>query len=363
MKLVISVLIILATLLGFLPLINNQRWYFRIWEFGRIQLFFILAALLLSSVLIFKAGSIELYIYGAICLIAMTYQAIVLFPYTTWYGRRALKEAPSGKQPVSMLSINVYQFNKDYNKLLGEIAKANPDIVLTMESNADWEQALIPLENSHPHCIKVSQENTYGMHLYSRISLTLRKVHRLVSDDIPSFEIDVQTADGDVIKIFCLHPPPPSPTEEPTSKERDGELMAAAKRIQKTNLPVVVVGDFNNVAWSRSSKLFRRNAQLIDPRIGYGFVSTFHAKYRLFRFPIDLFFHTPGIVMIEFRTLGQVGSDHLPLYAKFCVGDKAAPEQLDELEVPQEGDSEETEELIEEGIKTNGDRPANAKEG
>lgn len=353
----------MAATVSLLPLVKDQHWYFRIWDFGRIQLFFIHLALLIGIWFFIPRYSTQFILTAGITFALVIYHAWVLFPYTRLYPRKVKKATEGGKTPVSIVSCNVYQFNSKYHLLLKTIAETDPDLVITMESNKAWENALKPLENSYAHYVKVPQENTYGMHLYSKLPLRKKVVHQLISHDIPCIEVDVETPDGDLIRIFCLHPPPPSPTEEATSKERDGELMVAAKKVKESKVPVAVVGDFNNVAWSRSSKLFKRNSQLIDPRIGHGFVSTFHAKYRFLRFPIDLFFHSPEVVMMEFHTLGQVGSDHLPLYAKFKLDEKEKAIQEDEIEESEIGDEEETEEFIDEGERTLGYRPAIATEG
>ena len=137
-------------------------------------------------------------------------------------------------------------------------------------------------------------------------------------------------------------------------------MLSVAKKVKESNYPVIVSGDFNNVAWANSSVLFKKKSQLIDPRIGRGFVSTFHAKYRLLRFPIDLFFHSETIQVNEFKTLQAIGSDHLPLFCKFCIVTENKSENLFEnTNVAEDG---EIEEIIEEGKKEKGNRDTVATE-
>lgn len=121
--------------------------------------------------------------------------------------------------------------------------------------------------------------------------------------------------------------------------------------------PVVVAGDFNNVAWARSSILFRKTSELIDPRIGRGFVSTYHAKYRLLRFPIDLFFHSTNIFIKDFKTLKNIGSDHLPLFCSFFINPHNKLQEK-EIETLEKEDLPMIEEIIEEGVKEQSQRPA-----
>ena len=45
------------------------------------------------------------------------------------------------------------------------INKDNPDITLTIDSDQNWEKALEVLEVGYKYNVKVSLDNTYGMHL------------------------------------------------------------------------------------------------------------------------------------------------------------------------------------------------------
>jgi len=183
------------------------------------------------------------------------------------------------------------------------------------------------------------------------------QTHFFVAGDIPSIEAHLKTEDGFSFVFFGVHPPPPSPTEEVTSKERDGDLLSTAKRVQEINKPVIVAGDFNNVAWSKSSILFRKTSHLIDPRVGHSFVSTFHAKYRLLRFPIDLMFHSENIFIKNLKTLDNFGSDHLPVYCEFFI-DHKNNQQEKRVEEADTEEKAEAEEIIEEGKAEDGERDA-----
>ncbi len=285
----------------------------------------------------------------------------VLLPYTPLFKKAAPATTQKHSNSVSVLSVNVYQFNTQYQRMIDTIQNIDPDIILTMESNQAWEDALTVLEKDYPYSKKIALENTYGMHFYSKLKASDIKAHYFVADDMPSIEATLETSDKTKFTLFGVHPAPPSPTEEANSKERDGELLSVARRVKEVNTPVLVVGDFNNVAWARSSILFRKTSELLDPRIGRGFVSTFHARYKLLRFPIDLFFHSTDIFVEDFRTLPDVGSDHLPLYSRFFVN-HSSDIQEEEVEVLDEEESEEVEEMIEDGIEEESDRPAVATE-
>jgi endonuclease/exonuclease/phosphatase (EEP) superfamily protein YafD len=293
-----------------------------------------------------------------ILFLFMIYNASVLLPFTPLYKKFNIEEIPRGSTSISMISVNVYQFNKEPERLITLVKKEKPDILLTIESDKVWEQALEVLEKGYPHTVKVPQDNTYVMHVYSKIPFKKRKVNYFVAKDLPSIELEMETEDTKSFKIYGIHPPPPSPTEEKNSKERDGDLLSIAKKIQDEDIPTIVIGDFNNVAWAKSSRLFKKTSGLIDPRVGRGLVSTFHADYPLFRLPIDLTYHSTDIFIEELKTMPPIGSDHLPLFCKFFIN-KHEHEQDELAENLEEDEPEQVEEIIEDGIDEKSEERAN----
>jgi len=355
---ILSGLLILTSLL---PLIPHQHWSFRVWEFGRIQLLVLqLITLILGVLLIDNKTPV---FWGSILVHAglIIHHAIILIPYTTIYKKKVSQSIAKHSETISIISVNVYQFNERYEELIKLVKEVKPDILLTMESNKAWDDAMKGIEKDFPNFKKVALENTYGIHFYTKLTTESIKVNYFIADDLPSIEASLLTKNGTPFTFFGVHPPPPSPTEEDNSRERDGELLSIGKRVKEIKDPVIVVGDFNNVAWAKSSTLFRKTSELIDPRIGRGFVSTFHANYRFLRFPIDLFFHSTDIFIEDFKTLRNIGSDHLPLFCKFFINNKEDIQEED-VETLEEGEAEEVEEMIEDGIEEESDRPKVAVE-
>lgn len=348
---ILSGLLIFSSLI---PLIQDQHWFFRIFDFGKVQIL-ILQLIVLVAAFVFVPRTLLFYICQFALLCCMVYEIYLLYPYTPLYKIEKKVKTKNSSKSIKIISTNIYQFNTDYKRFLDFINKENPDIVLTMESNKTWENALQPLKKDYPYFCEVGLENTYGMHLYCKYELKSCQIHHFVADDIPSIEAEIKTPDGFEFVFFGVHPPPPSPTEEENAKERDGELLSVAKKVTNNKKPTIVVGDFNNVAWAKSSVLFRKTSGMIDPRIGRGLISTFHAKYRLLRFPIDQMFHTTDIFVEELKALEHIGSDHLPLFCKFFI-DQVNDDQEDLVEDLEKGDAAEVNEMIAEGKQEEGDR-------
>jgi endonuclease/exonuclease/phosphatase (EEP) superfamily protein YafD len=207
------------------------------------------------------------------------------------------------------------------------VRDADPDVILAVETDDWWRAQLADLERTHPHTVQRPQGNTYGMLLYSRLELIDPRVEFLVQDDIPSIHAGVRLRSGACVALHCLHPRPPFPTEDDTSTDRDAELLQVGKRVKQHDGPVVVMGDLNDVAWSRTNNLFQDISGLLDPRIGRGFFNTFHAQIPLLRFPLDHFFHSNHFRLIDFKRLPPFGSDHFPVFIALSHEPEALAEQ------------------------------------
>jgi endonuclease/exonuclease/phosphatase (EEP) superfamily protein YafD len=335
-------LMIAATVL---PLIRCDDWWIRIFDFPRLQITVLLAV----SVAAFLAFGeprtpAELAYLGAVTL-AFVYQAWRMYPYTPLHRKQVQwsKHATSDSS-VSLLFANVLMTNRKAPALLELIRAHDPDVVLAVETDAWWEEALRPLEQTYAQRIKRPQDNTYGMLLYSRLQLRGGAVKFLIQDDVPSMHVGLVLRSGEQVELRCVHPRPPAPQESERSTERDAELLIVGRELKKLGRPAVVIGDLNDVAWSRTSDMFRKISGLLDPRMGRGFYPTFNANWPLIRFPLDHVFHSPSFRLVDFRRLPGWGSDHFPVYVKLSFEPDARMEH--DKPQPSSEEKQEAEEKI-----------------
>src|SRR5690606_29125944 len=110
--------------------------------------------------------------------------------------------------------------------------------------------------------------------------------------------------------------------------------------------PTVVCGDMNDVVWSRTTRLFKKMTGMVDPRVGRGFFSTYHAGYFFLRFPLDHLFHTRDLYVGKMIRSKNFGSDHFAMYYEIFQKKQKSTPKNPKLNGD---DKEEIEELIKEG--------------
>ncbi|ADF52588.1 pyridoxal phosphate-dependent decarboxylase [Zunongwangia profunda SM-A87] len=313
-----------------------DQWWIRGFDFPRIQISVCIIITLILCFIVYDFSKTWHYVGTILLFLSLIYQCVKIFPYTILAKKQVIKyKGKEDNATISILVSNVLTPNKHPEKLVALVKKRQPDILLTLETDKRWENVLEEIEDDYKYTIKVPLDNLYGMHLYSKLELIDADVHYLVQEDIPSIHGYVKLRNGTKLKIHCLHPMPPSPTESYTSTNRDAEILMLGRDLSPEDRKVLVFGDLNDVAWSRTTKLFQQMSGLMDPRIGRGFFNTFHTGYRLFRWPLDHVFHSKDFTLIEIAREKSIGSDHFPMYIKLNYDPRAAAVQ-EELELERE---------------------------
>ena len=343
---------VLVIWLSLWSLIPRDEWWFRGADFPRLQILAIGIIALLGLLFMQTEWTLtrEVLLLGLIAAVA--FQLKMVLPYTPIWRKQVQQvkqEQLNPEQQISLLVANVLTPNHQYDLLLKHIDDLQPDLVLTLESDQNWQDALHPIEKQYPYRVAVPLDNLYGMHLYSRLRLDDSEIKFILSDEIPSIHASVKLRSGIQVQLYCLHPKPPSPTEAKDSTLRDAELLIIGDRIKDLDESCIVMGDLNDVAWSRTTRLFQRISGLLDPRVGRYFMNTFHADYRLLRWSLDHIFHSTDFGLVEMKRLSHIGSDHFPIYVVLQTG-RIFEQQQEELEQSAE-DEQEAEKAIREGIE------------
>lgn len=306
-------------LLTLLPLWRQSHWLVRSLDFPRVQLACIGVLLLGAQLLWLDAARPLTWLCGLALAAGVGWHLYRILPFTPLW-RKEVKQAETEdeKRCLRIITANVLTSNRNAKALLDLVHAYKPHILVTLESDAWWQSQLDQLLPSMPHSIKCPLDNLYGMHVYSRLPLHEAEIEYLVQQDVPSMHALVRLECGASVRVHFLHPAPPSPTENPESDERDAELVIVGRSVADCSMPVVVTGDLNDVAWSPTTRLFRKISGLLDPRVGRGMYNTFHAKIPFLRWPLDHLFHSEHFQVRHIERLAAIGSDHFPLFAELC---------------------------------------------
>lgn len=378
-RLVLGVFSIVLVFGTFIPLLHGSAWWIRILDFPRLQI----AVLILVALAGYGWLQLQLGLRpsdGALAwmlVLALGLQLFFIAPYTSVYPKQMPANlAEDDDNQISVLIYNVLHDNPEVEALRRLIRETDPDVILLSEPTQWWLEQLDGLETDYPYTMMAPQENHYGMLLYSRFELIDPEIRFLVEPAIPSFRVNVRLLSGEVVTFYGVHPRPPGLKREESAKTReetdgaaeddpgktevgeredadlrDAELLLVAKEVAENgDQPVIVGGDFNDVAWSHSTRLFQRIGGFLDPRIGRGLFNSYDARHPVMRYPLDHVYASRHFGLVELRRLANIGSDHFPMLVVLHFDPGAVVEQ-EEPKADAE-DKEEAQQAIDEGTSS-----------
>lgn len=358
MELAATIVLWIARLLtGFLvvavalPWLRIGYWAVRVFDFPRVQLVAVgIFVLALVGGLAFRGGCRgEYWVITGVVLLVSGWQVYRVLPYT----RVWTTEVPPADGAVGRLVVcNLDKDNTRHAEVRSMLERVDADVVFLIEIDHVWRENLDGLGSSYPHRLEEIREEGLGVALWSRYPLENAEVRWLVSDRRPSLWATLGVPEHEPIRFVGLHPTPPGlPVDgggggRYNSRIRDAELLKIAERVSDDpDHAWVIAGDLNDVAWSHTTRLFRRVSGLLDPRIGRGLMNTFHAEYPVARYPLDHIFLSEGFRVGRFERVRTPGSDHFAVLVEMDMGSRGVGADPS----PDSGDLDESEELIEQG--------------
>ncbi|GHD15765.1 endonuclease/exonuclease/phosphatase family protein [Tianweitania populi] len=306
---VLAVLLVAITVMPFLPIAHG---IVRIGDFPRQQILVVALACLFVSL---ASG-------GALFdqpIFPLTFAAVALFQawFIAEFTRLWRKESKHFDPAVDhgerfrLVASNVKMSNRDYAGHIRIIDQSDPDILVLMEVDKAWMDGLAPVLDRYPYRVDQSQENSYGMAMVSKVRLDDVSVQDLLTEGVPSIFATVVLDESLRFRLYSIHPEPPVPHRG--TEGRDGETALISLAARKESGPLIVTGDLNDVAWSKTTRRFRRISRLLDPRIGRRMVNSFDARYWFMRWPLDHLFHSAHFRLVDMQRLEAGGSDHFPV--------------------------------------------------
>ena len=303
-------LAVVAVAVTLLPLSPSSAWWVRMWEFPRqhVAIGAVVTALLAAAL---PSGPRGLTVVAM--LVVAGWQASWVWPHMPWAEETVPIEDGAGARIVSL---NVLQDNDDHAAVRAYLRDADADVLLLMETDAVWAEALAPVLDAYPHRIDWIADDYYGMIFVTRLEPDRLEMADLGDGSTPA-AVAVLRHDGRPFVVTGLHPRPPVPGT--STQERDAQIAMAATLADRSDLPAVTVGDFNDVSWSRAGQRFREVGGYADPRVGRGILASFAADSWWMKFPIDQGLVTDDVRLHRFGLGPEVGSDHLPVEMEVSV--------------------------------------------
>lgn len=328
-KLAFGVFIFISCLLIVIALLSTlynktSIWWIKITNFPREQLFVLGCIWLLLMLLFIKEWTLFTRILVFTLLLTVIIHGWFVLPYTPLFNTEVQSYEHKKVKPqdkVALFIANVFMENRNADALLNIINNANPDIVFLVETNKWWQLAMKPLHESYPYAVEYPLDNTYGLLLYSKYRLIDPKVLFLEKPTVPSVHTKVEMPNKRIFIFHGEHPVPPVPSDVYPDNigQEAGELSKLAQMIKQDQLPSIVAGDLNDVAWSETSKLFRINSEMKDIRSGRRPYNSFNANSVIFRWPLDHVFADPEFFLKSIERLDKFGSDHFPVFVKLVL--------------------------------------------
>ncbi len=310
--LVLAAILLVATLVS---LIGTNRGVVRVLDFVREPTIY-LAALLAVLALFLARPRRLLVIAMLVATIAINLWRI--WPYTFLAGSSMpLPDDVDGMSCARVLSLNVLQTNDRYGETAVLIERSDPDILLLMETDQAWLDALEPQLSRYGYRLDRPLGNKYGMAFATRLEVERAQMVDTIGADTPTLYATLRMDDGARFEVIGLHPRPPLPGQ--TTETRDANIARAGAQTPDGLGNVLAIGDFNDVPWSSTTRGFVREGGYFDPRAGRGSFASFPADMLALGWPLDQIFIRDG-VKVESLEIGEsVGSDHRPLLARVCI--------------------------------------------
>lgn len=352
MRYVLAAVALFFVIATALPLSRSSEWWVRMFDFPRMQITvgLLITLALYGTFAIWRAEPTAWEWVLCIALAVSTvYQSVRMVKYTPLASVQTMRADPVMTDPDRRLRLvvsNVLMENREGERWLSVIRAADPDVIAAVETDAWWAETARELADEYPYAVEQPQDDTYGMLVRSRLPIDSVEVRHLVEQEVPSLLLTVRLASGETVRLMVLHPRPPRPDIQQDSDLRDAELVLAGREVAQFEGPVVVAGDLNDVAWSHTTTLFQKLSGLLDPRVGRGTYSTFHAEHWWLRYPLDHVFHSDDFALVELRRLDPIGGDHFPILVELELSTRM--ERLQETPDADSEDVDEAEAAVEE---------------
>lgn len=232
------------------------------------------------------------------------------------------KQTEPGPNRLTLLSYNVLGDNPDKEPILKLMDDQLADVMIVIEFEHCWVEAIKDVAKLYSYSIPKPRWDGFGIAVFSKYKLSNTKIESLPegSSGVP-FVLTELTVDDQQIILAAGHFL--SPLDAQRMQIRNDQIASASKLIREyrgdRDLPVLLAGDFNAVAWSPFIGDLLSETNLRDSRQGYLYHGSWPTYNFLLRIPIDNVFVSDQVHIHHRELLKCASSDHFPLLVEFSV--------------------------------------------
>jgi endonuclease/exonuclease/phosphatase family metal-dependent hydrolase len=273
------------------------------------------------------------------------------------------EEIVSSDSVVTLMSFNTHandmmakHTEENPNRIIAYMLEKDPDILCIQEYSAarisgnllkeDLTRAFKKYKYQYVYFKTFTGWSYFGIATFSKYPIVFRKPVEYFTDFNPTIITDIKIG-NDTVRVINCHLESNKLTESDKTmalrlrenldtetikgttahlsqklggayKIRAQQADAVAKVIQKTNHPLIVAGDFNDVPSSYAYTKIRGDLKDAFVEKGFGLGWTFNES--LFRFRIDHVFYNEKVMLNSVRIDRSFNaSDHFPLITQFTI--------------------------------------------
>lgn len=289
-----SCILLTLSILG----LGRTLWWFSILDFFRLQYACLALLLLCISLFYFDPLAIGCNIASIALNFFRIRHFLPKFSETSIY------------QNKDILSLNAFKDNANIDELSTVIKGSNPHVMLIMEMTDDKEHALRKVLRLYPHRLETPVRDGFRICLFSKHPLEQTNITYHGPSQTPLLRAQIEMND-ELYQFFCAHPRPA--LNKDWHKARSAYFEEVAPIIARSDLPTIVLGDFNAVPWGIEFQEFLAKTNLQSTLNGWGYNMTWPVFFPFLGIPMDHILISKGEDIKSLHVGPYAGSDHYPV--------------------------------------------------
>jgi len=261
--------------------------------------------------LFFKQPKLTFIFFGGCLLLSFYLKFSIKNNHIERWRNSMLRKYKTEEEDVQL---SAAQFNLTNNstpeEMLNAFRASKSDLISIHEVTPGWSQWLEDsLSQTYPFHHTMEDLGIFGMSIFSRFPLN--SVDTFYYEEIPCLRACLQKEGLDLC-VINVHTEPA--LNDYSLRRLQGELETLTAQISRMDMPILVMGDFNAVSWSKELQQFMTSTGLLESRSGF-----MDRQGSLWDVPVDHIFHSSRLGCTDFNNLSDRAGNHLGIKASFSL--------------------------------------------